>query len=309
MTDITTHQASRRRLLIALAITCSFMVIQLVGAYFANSLAVFADAGHLFVHNSSLFIAILASSIAIHLARNFNEGYNKAELLGGLVNGGLYLAISLTILSVGSQRYIDIHHGHEQGGVNTQIMAIVSMLGFLFHGAAAWVLYKGRKDSINVYAVFLHTFFDLLSTVTTLLASVIIAYTGWQQIDVIFSMLISVFVLFTGLRLIFQCVQRLRSGTEALPKAVKVEKALAQLEHVASVHNVTVSLVDNAPAVGAHLVLKHQCTIEAHDAALRDAAESMLKQRFNISHSVLQIEANTHDHDHQHCASASASAL
>lgn len=302
MTDITTHQASRRRLLIALAITCSFMVIQLFGAYFANSLAVFADAGHLFVHNSSLFIAIIASSVAIHLARNFNEGYNKAELIGGLLNGGLYLAISLTILSVGSQRYLDIHHGHEQDGVNTQIMAVVSMLGFAFHGAAAWVLYKGRKDSINVYAVFLHTFFDLLSTVTTLLASVIIAYTGWQQVDVIFSMLISVFVLFTGLRLIFQCVQRLRTSSETLPKASKVEKALAQLPHVHSVHNVTVTLVDNAPAVGAHLVLKHQCTIAAHDAQCRENAETMLSKRFNISHSVLQIEASTHDH--QACSSA-----
>ncbi|MFY8275432.1 cation diffusion facilitator family transporter [Pseudoalteromonas sp. SSDWG2] len=303
MTDITTHQASRKRLLIALAITCSFMVIQLVGAYFANSLAVFADAGHLFVHNSSLFIAILASSIAIHLAQNFNEGYNKAELLGGLINGALYIAISLTILSVGSDRYMQIHHGHEQSNVNTHIMAAVSVLGFAFHGAAAWVLYKGRKDSINVYAVFLHTFFDLLSTVSTLVASVVIAMTGWQQVDVVFSMLISVFVLFTGFQLIFQCVQRLRLGQGALPKAQKVEAALAKLDHVASVHNVTVSVLDNNIAVGAHLVLKHHCTIAAHDAECRESAEKMLKQRFNISHSVLQIEANEHLEAHEHCSS------
>ena len=95
MTDITTHQASRRRLLIALAITSSFMIIQVIGAYYANSLAVLADAGHLFVQYSSLFIALIASSLAIHLAKNYNDGYQKAELTGGLINGCLYLAISL----------------------------------------------------------------------------------------------------------------------------------------------------------------------------------------------------------------------
>ncbi|MEM0514898.1 cation diffusion facilitator family transporter [Pseudoalteromonas sp. YIC-827] len=306
MTDITTHQASRKRLLIALSITCSFMVIQLVAAYFANSLAVFADAGHLFVHNSTLFIAILASSIAIHLARNFNDGFNKAELVGGLINGSLYLAISLTILTLGTDRFVDMHHGHERGEVNPQIMALVSILGFVFHGSAAWVLYKGRKESINVYAVFLHTFFDLLSTVTTLLASVIIVFTGWQQVDVLFSMLIAVFVLVTGLRLIYQCLQRLRGAAPALPKAARVEKALAQLDHVASVHNVTVSMVDNAPAVGAHIVLKHHCTLAAHDAKCRAAAERMLQSKFSIGHSVLQIEASAIDGNHQPCGVSGA---
>ncbi len=82
MTDITTHQASRKRLLIALSITCSFMVIQLVAAYFANSLAVFADAGHLFVHNSTLFIAILASSIAFTWRATLTMALTRRSWLG-----------------------------------------------------------------------------------------------------------------------------------------------------------------------------------------------------------------------------------
>ena len=111
MTEITTHKASRRRLLIALAITCSFMVIQLIGAYYANSLAVLADAGHLFVHNSSLFIALIASSLAIHFAKTYNDGYQRAELVGGLINGFLYLAISLVILYEGGERFMHHHEG------------------------------------------------------------------------------------------------------------------------------------------------------------------------------------------------------
>lgn len=293
MTDITSHKASRKRLLIALAITSSFMVLQVIAAYFANSLAIFADAGHLFVHNSTLFIAILASSIAIHLAKNFNEGYHKAELYGGLINGVLYLAISSSILIIGGSRFEEMHHGQHHD-INPQIMAAISVIGFVFHGLAAWVLYQGRKDSVNVYAVFLHTFFDLLSTVTTLIASAVIYFTGWQQADVVFSLLIAVFVLFTGLRLIVQCLERLRTPKTQLPRAIEVEKQLIDLAHVESAHNVTVSLVDGELVVGAHLVLKAKCTLEQHDQACRDEATAMLQSRFNAARSVLQIEASQH---------------
>ena len=76
-------------------------------------------------------------------------------------------------------------------------MSTIAAIGFLFHGLSAWVLYKGRKESINVYAVFLHSFFDLLSTVSTFMASILIHLTGFQVIDILSSMLISIFVLFT----------------------------------------------------------------------------------------------------------------
>ena len=176
MTDITTHQASRKRLLIALAITCSFMVIQLIGAYHANSLAVFADAGHLFVHNSTLFIAILASSIAIHLARNFNEGYKKAELVGGLINGSLYLGISLTILFLGSERYFEMHEGITKT-LTPPLWRGFQVSALSFMDAPLGCYTRAAKTAL-MYAVFLHTFFDLLSTVSTLVAGVTIALTA-----------------------------------------------------------------------------------------------------------------------------------
>lgn len=291
MTDITTHQASRRRLLIALAITCSFMIIQVVGAYYANSLAVLADAGHLFVHNSSLFIALIASSLAIHLAKNYNDGYQKAELTGGLINGCLYLAISLVILYEGGERFL--HHHEGQGPeVNSYLMSVIAATGFLFHGAAAWVLYKGRKASINVYAVFLHSFFDLISTVSTFIAGVLIYLTGWIVIDILSSMLIALFVLFTGVKVIVGCVKGLRLNKAKLPDVAAIELAIGQVEHVENVHNVTVTRRDKELVVGAHVVLKQHCTKEKHDEACRLKVEQLLAQQFKITISVLQIESN-----------------
>ena len=71
----------------------------------------------------------------------------------------LYLSISLIILYEGGERYLHHSDGHDLQ-INSYLMSVISAIGFLFHGAAAWVLYKGRKASINVYAVFLHSFFD-----------------------------------------------------------------------------------------------------------------------------------------------------
>ena len=291
MTEITTHQASRRRLLIALAITCSFMIIQVIGAYYANSLAVLADAGHLFVHNSSLFIALIASSFAIHLAKTFNDGYQRAELMGGLINGILYLAISLVILYEGGERFIYQHEGNELE-INSYLMSVVAGLGFLFHGAAAWVLYKGRKASINVYAVFLHSFFDLISTVSTFVAGVLIYFTGLAVIDILSSMLIASFVLFTGIKVIISCIKGLRLNKAKLPKVADIESEITSIEHVHNVHNVTVTRNYDGLVVGAHVVLKKHCTIEKHDEACRLKVENLLAERFRVTSSVLQIESH-----------------
>lgn len=295
MTEITTHQASRRRLLIALAITCTFMVIQLVGAYYANSLAVLADAGHLFVHNSSLFIAIIASSLAIHFAKNYNDGYQRAELVGGLINGILYLAISSIILFEGAERFLHHHEGNELA-INSFLMSAIAALGFLFHGAAAWVLYKGRKASINVYAVFLHSFFDIISTISTFVAGVLIYLTGWDIIDILSSILIALFVLFTGVKVIVSCVKGLYVNNSKLPEVSEIEKVMSSIQHIDNVHNVTVVRKDKAIIVGAHIVLKEHCTIEKHDAACRRKVEKLLRSEFNVKQSVLQIEGAQSQH-------------
>ncbi|BBN83471.1 cobalt transporter [Pseudoalteromonas sp. A25] len=267
------------------------MVIQLVGAYYANSLAVLADAGHLFVHNSSLFIAVIASSIAVYLAKTFNDGYKKAEYVGGLINGILYLAISILIIVEGAQRFMHHSDGH-QLEVNSYLMSVIAGIGFLFHGLSTWVLYKGRKDSINVYAVFLHSFFDLLSTVSTFFAGVMIYVTGWEIIDVVSSLLISLFVMFTGVKVVRSCINGLFFSQIALPKATHVEKVILATEHVESVHNITVSEVEGMLAIGAHIVLKHHCTIELHDASCRVQVEQALQRRFDAHQCVLQIESH-----------------
>ncbi|SEL25730.1 cobalt-zinc-cadmium efflux system protein [Colwellia chukchiensis] len=290
MNTLTTHKSSQRRLLIALAITSVFMLIQLFGAYYANSLAVYADAGHLFVHNSSLFIALIASTLAIKFGRTFSDGYRRLELSGGLINGSLYLLISCWIIFQGADRLLG-HEHHNEHEINTFVMSTTASLGFLFHAASAIVLYKGRKDSVNVYAVFLHTFFDILSTIVTFVTSVVIHATGWTAVDSLSSIFISIFVLYTGSKLLYRCVKGLFFNGVRLPALKKIEAALLTIDHIDNVHNLIVQCDNDQVVVGAHIVLKHECTIEKHDQVCRMQIERVLKEQFAVSMSVLQIEA------------------
>ena len=289
MTDITSHKNARRRLLYALGITSTFMVIQFIVSLYANSMAVLADAGHLFVHNSTLIVALIASSIAIHLAKNYNAGYKKAELIGGLLNGTLYLGIAATIIFTGTSKLINHEaHSHE---VDTFLMTAVSGLGFLFHVASAYVLYQGRKESVNVYAVFLHSFLDLLSTVLTFFAGIVIYLTGWVDIDIVSSLIIASFVLFTGFRVISKCIVGLIENGKALPDVSEIEERLSSLEHIDNVHSVTVDKQGKNIIVGAHVVLIDQCANEHHQDNCIQKVESCLLKEFLVKHSVLQIEA------------------
>lgn len=293
--NITTHKSSQRRLLIALFITSTFMFIQIVSAFYANSLAVYADAGHLFVHNSSLLIALIASTLAIKFGRTFSDGYLRLELSGGLINGVLYLLISSWILFHGADRLFG-HEHHDEHQINTFLMSSVASLGFLFHAASAFVLYKGRKDSVNVYAVFLHTFFDLLSTIVTFVTSIVIYATGWTIVDSLSSILIALFVLFTGSKLLYKCIKGLFFYGVKLPALKKIENALHELEHIENIHNLIVKSDNGMVVVGAHIVLKQQCTLEKHDEICRFHVEKILKEDFDVEKSVLQIEANGCQH-------------
>ena len=296
MTTLTTHKSSQRRLLIALAITSVFMLLQLVGAFYANSLAVYADAGHLFVHNSSLFIALMASTLAIKFGQTFSDGYRRLELSGGLINGCLYLLISSWVLWQGADRLLNFE-SHDDYKINTFVMSAIASVGFLFHAASAYILYKGRKDSVNVYAVFLHTFFDLLSTIVTFVTSIVIHVTGWTLVDSLSSILISIFVLITGSKLLYKCIKGLFFNGVRLPALKKIETSLQSVDHIDNVHNLIVKSDNGQVVVGAHIVLKHQCTLEKHDEICRFQVEQVLKQQFGINTSVLQIETGGCQHD------------
>ena len=121
--------------------------------------------------------------------------------------------------------------------------------------------------------------------------------TGWTVVDSLSSILISFFVLFTGSKLLYKCVKGLFFNGVRLPALKKIESALQGIEHIDNVHNLTVKSENSQVVVGAHIVLKHQCTLEKHDEICRFQVERVLKEKFDVTTSVLQIETNGCQHN------------
>ena len=130
------------------------------------------------------------------------------------------------------------------------------------------------------------------STILIKIADNAIPLTTIVSNDNITSMLISIFVLFTGMKVVSACLLGLIAKEENLPTSEDIETEILSTDHVESVHSITVSKVDGQFAVGAHIVLKHHCTIDSHDQSCREQVETVLSRTFGISQCVLQIESH-----------------
>ena len=207
-------RVDRRPLAIAMAITTTFFVVELVGAYISNSLALLADAAHMLTDVAALGLALFAmwlASRATSPERTF--GYLRAEILAALVNAVSLIVLAIYIFWEAWQRF------QEPPEVKSGPLLVVAVAGMLANIASAWVLSRGggHRDNLNTRGAFLHVLGDLLGSVATIAAALIIAFTGWYAADPILSVLIGGLVVFGAWSLLRESVDVL---LEAAPRGV-----------------------------------------------------------------------------------------
>ena len=290
-----THNSSQKRLIIALALGLAYLVVLMIGGYYSDSIALKANAGHMMVHNGILIIALIAATIAKKEPNSkFSSGYSKIETIGGYTNGLILLALAFFIGIEVINRHEHSHHE-----LNTSIMGITAAIGLILHACSAVVLYKGRRESLNVYAAFLHIFFDVTATILALIAGIIIHYTGMEIFDSFTAVAIVMLISISSIRLIWNSSRQLM---DVVPNNIdynKVVKKLKEVEHIESVHHVIIHNKGNNIMLSAHLVLKDACLASNCWRTCREAAQRILEEEFNISYSVLQMEAKE-EHNHEH---------
>jgi len=286
---IITHKQSLKYISIAFCLTALLMVGQFIAAYFANSLALFADGSHLLVHNSSLLIALISSIVSFNLAKKKSDNAEVIDIMGGMINGAIFLSIAIIICFKGFER-LDI-----EGGVNINpiIMAISSFIAFLVHCLSAYILSKGRKHSFNIHAIFLHTFFDCISTVLTFSASVVIFFTGFQKIDSLVSFIIASLVAFSGLRLLKKCIKKSLNIRKSKLLIKKIDTTLSkEISHITDIHEQEVSFANGDISYSAHIVLDRCCVSTEHDDQCLVKIQSILSKNFDINDTMIQLEYN-----------------
>jgi len=273
---------SRRALALALALTASYTVVEVVGGILTGSLALLADAVHMLSDNVSLVLALVAVWLATRPEtpeRTF--GYKRAEVLAALANGVLLVALAVWIFVEAAMRLRD------PGDVLGGWMLAIALLGVAVNVGAGFVLAPARTGSINVEAAFRHVFADLLGSLGVAVAAVVILATDWVQADAVVSILIGVLVLASAWSIVRDSTAILLEATPRGLDAEALGRRLAGAPGVVEVHDLHVwTITSGFPALSAHVLVRPG--EDCHGR--RRELEVLLREEFGIEHTTLQVD-------------------
>ncbi len=265
----------------ALAVTLLYAGVEAGAGWWAGSLALLSDAGHMLTDALALAIAASAAWAARRPpTARLTFGLQRIEILAALGNAGFMLAVILGIAWSAVDRLL--HPAPVQGLVVT----VVAVVGLLVNLGVAWLLAHG-EETLNTRAALLHVLGDLLGSVAALASGLLIQFTGWTPADPLLSLLICALILYSTLRLAREAVHALLEGVPPGLALPEVGRRMAAVEGVASVHDLHIwSLSSNRAALSAHVVVGD---LEDWPRILAALTE-LLKQDFAIRHATLQPE-------------------
>ncbi|WP_025746068.1 cation diffusion facilitator family transporter [Kallotenue papyrolyticum] len=286
------HRSGVRAMTIALTITVSILLLEIIGGLLTGSLALLADAGHVLTDAAALGLSLGAAWLARRPPtprRTF--GLYRAEILAALVNGTTLLALTLVIVWEALGRLA------APPQVQSGPLLIIALIGLAANLLAGAVLLRADHDNLNVRSAYLHVLGDALGSLGVLLAGGLIALFGWYLADPLLSLAISALLLRSAWRLLRETVDIL---LEAAPHSLDVNairRALAASPGVADVHDLHVwSVASNFVALSGHVRLQRAPSCREHQQTLRDLRR-LLRERFGIQHVTLQLEEPTFTED------------
>lgn len=263
----------------ALWIAVIFMLIEVVGGWLANSLALISDALHMFTDVGALLLGLIVSKIAHRPSTpTMSYGYQRAEVLGALVS-----AVSLWALC-GVLAYEAIHRFFAPQTVEGKLVFIVATAGLVANLVMLKLLHPNQGQSLNVRAAYLHVLGDLLGSVGVVISGIILWLFGWNLIDPIITLLFTLFIIRGSGKVIQESISILMESTPEGIDPTAVKRELAALEGVREVHDLHIwSASVHKIALSVHLV-----TDSPSEVLLK--AREALEKTFNIRHVTIQVE-------------------
>lgn len=272
----------RRRLFAALSLAALFMAAEAIGGYLSNSLALWADAGHMLSDAAALGLSLFAVWITGQppgQQRTF--GYHRAEILAALANGATLIAVSVAILYEAWERIAQPPH------IQSAMMLGIAVGGLIVNGAMLWILHGGRHESLNLRGAWLHVLGDTLGSVGVIAAAVCLRTWGWLWVDPVASALIAVLIVYSSWRLVREALSVLMEVAPASIPVKEVRDCLLAAPGVRGVHCLHVwRIASGIDSLSAHVVVDAD---RIGDAQLRRLHEA-LQQRFDVGHITLQLE-------------------
>jgi cobalt-zinc-cadmium efflux system protein len=274
----------RQRLVLVFGLTLAVFLVEVVGALASGSLALFADAGHMFTDVAGIGVALGAMWVAGRPATdNRTFGFLRLEIVAAAINAVLLVGVSVFVLLEAWRRFA------EPPEVASGLMLGVAILGLAANAASLRVLRDAQHRSLNMRGAYLEVMGDLAGSATVIVAAVVIALTGWLQADPIASAVIGLLILPRTVRLLRDALDIL---LEAVPKGVdldEVRQHIVDAQGVADVHDLHAwTITSGMNVLSAHVVLD-----ETADApTVLDELCRCLSGDFDIEHSTFQLETS-----------------
>jgi cobalt-zinc-cadmium efflux system protein len=276
--------AASRRILFAMILTASFMIVEVIGGVLSGSLALLADAGHMLTDSMALCLAwaaFLVSERPADQRRSF--GYHRLQILAAFVNGLTLLFIVGWILLEAVRRMLN------PVPVAGDTMLVVAALGLIVNLISFWILHGGDQENLNLRGAALHVLGDLLGSLVAIVAALVIIFTGWTPIDPILSVIVAALILRSAWELVKRSAHILLEGS---PDWLDVDQLQADLissiDGLEGLHHLHVwSLTPQRLLLTMHAEIADG---DGHQERVLLEIKAALRDRYGINHSTIQVD-------------------
>jgi len=275
------HGGDSRGLRIALLLTVLFFIAEVAGGLLSNSLALLADAGHMLADVAALGLSLFVAwfSRAPETPQK-TYGYLRWEILAAFLNGATLLVISIGIIVEAVLRL------RAPEPVESGLMLGVAAASVVTNVTSAYVLHRGAHDSLNMRGAYIHVLGDLLGSIGTVIAALLVRYTGWLEADPVASIVMTALIMRGAWRLVRESVDILLESTPAHISTGAVRLQLVAIPGVESVHDLHVwTVTSGVIAMSAHVIVREP---ERHQHVLEHVHDAM--RLFGIDHVTIQLE-------------------
>lgn len=277
-----TH-SGERRLMLAFALTLLTLVVEAVGGWYSGSLALLADAGHMFVDAFALLLAWGGAHFArLPADQRRSFGYARLEVLVGYTN-------ALTQIGIGAWIVFEalLRLGNPTP-ILSGVMLAVALAGLVVNAVLLQLLGGHAHDDLNTASARLHVFGDLLGSLGAVVAALIIRWQGWLWADPAISLVVALLIIGSAWRLLHRSAHILLEGTPDDVDASAVVAALRGEAGIVDIHHLHIWQL----AGGRRLATLHVRIAEGGDAqAALLRVQSLLRETFRIMHATVQVES------------------
>ncbi len=275
----------RRKLVLSLSITIVVMILEIIGGFITNSIALLSDAGHMFTHAFAIGISLLATTIARKPPCHHKTfGLYRAEVLAAFINGLFLIPIVGIIIYEAILRFLNPQD------ILGSYMLIVAFIGLGVNITSILILQGSQNNNLNIRSVFYHMIADAASSIGIVIAAIIIISTGFVILDPIVSLGISILIIYWAYGILKESTRIL---LEMAPKGMNIDTISEDLKvnfpeiiELFDAHLWTI--IPDMLIYSVHVKLNNDL-IEGNQEELISKINDFLSKHYKIIESTIQI--------------------